>query len=298
VRGRERGIPSRGARGMSGAPDVSVIVPTFRRPEALATLLEALATQTDAGRFEAVVVDDGGGIDDRTLRSASENGVRVLERDHGGPGAARNAGAATARGRFLAFTDDDCEPRPDWVEGLRRRLEANPGCAFGGRIVDARPESTFAIANRVIADHLDRWLNDAGRSPRFYPTMNLGLARDRFLSIGGFDESFRLAGGEDRELCQRWLDRGGRLAPAPEAVVVHDHPLDLPGFWRQHMNYGRGARTLRRRRARGDLERPGFYRELLLRGLRHGPRVFALLLVSQAATAVGFARERRRGEVE
>src|SRR3954464_4102542 len=94
-------------------PTFSVIVPTFRRPAALARGLEALACQTlPPERFEVVVADDGSGAPphDVVARFKARISVRLVEAPHGGPGAARNVAATRANGRFLALTDDDCAP--------------------------------------------------------------------------------------------------------------------------------------------------------------------------------------------
>jgi glycosyltransferase involved in cell wall biosynthesis len=267
-------------------------------------MLEALDRQEEVpGGFEAVVVDDGGGLEDALVESDLTARVRArfLRQANTGPGVARNHGVREARGRFLAFTDDDCEPDPAWARSLVARLEASPDVAFGGRIVEARRDSPYAIANAVVLDHVEAHLNSP--EPRFYRTMNLALARERFLETGGFDPFFHV-GGEDREFCLRWFERGLRLRPAPEAIVVHDRPLDLRGFWRQHLNYGRGACRLRQRRS-GDearLERGSFYRDLLVAGARagRGPgqlAVAALVVLSQLATTVGFLLEMRKRRV-
>src|SRR5437764_9153090 len=118
-------------------PPFSVIVPTYRRDAALARCLEALAHQTlSSDRFEVVVADDGSGAPPRDLvaRFGARLSITLIEAAHGGPGAARNAAAARARGRFLALTDDDCAPDPAWLATLERTLEREPDALVGGRV--------------------------------------------------------------------------------------------------------------------------------------------------------------------
>lgn len=84
------------------APRFSVIVPGHGRPGPLAACLRALARQDyPADRYEVIVVDDGSepplGPGD-----ADDPRVRWLRQPHAGPAAARNAGAATARGELLS----------------------------------------------------------------------------------------------------------------------------------------------------------------------------------------------------
>ena len=75
---------------------------------------------------------------------------------------------------------------------------------------------------------------------------------------------------------------------APDAVVAHHPELDLDRFWRQQVRYGRGGQRLRRvRPTAGRLQAPTFYLDLLRAGAAQGPSVAALVVLAQAATAVG-----------
>src|SRR5258705_2165999 len=101
---------------MADAPTVSIVVPTFARPAQLRRCLEGIARlEAGTSSFEVIVVDDGGPEPLDTLVASSADGldIRLIRQPRGGPAAARNAGAALARGVFLAFIDDDCTPAPD-----------------------------------------------------------------------------------------------------------------------------------------------------------------------------------------
>ena len=287
-------------------PLFSVVVPTFRRSAQLAACLDALARQEFAReRFEAIVVNDGGPEPREALaRLEGRLDVVLITQAHAGPAAARNAGARRARGRFLAFTDDDCAPDPAWLKALEARLTKAPEHAVGGRTVNALPRNLFSTASQSLTEYLYEYFDaDAGRAA-FFASNNLALPSELFAAVGGFDESFPLAAGEDRELCDRWRARGYELTYAPEAVVRHAHALTLRSFWRQHFNYGRSAVHFRRARAgRGGgavrVEPADFYARMLRHPFAREPRlraslVSALIVVSQAANAAGFFRERLR----
>ena len=64
--------------------------------------------------------------------------------------------------------------------------------------------------------------------------------------MASVDAAFSAGTAEDRELCERWLQSGRRIVYAPDLVVGHAHHLDFAGYFRQHFNYGRGARSYRR----------------------------------------------------
>jgi GT2 family glycosyltransferase len=291
-------------------PTFSIVIPTYRRPERLAACLAALARlDYPRERFEVIVVDDGSGAPPAALVAAQAGRLTVtlVEAVHAGPAAARNAGAARARGDYLAFTDDDCAPDPGWLRALARAATSAPGQMLGGRTVNALADNLWAAASQVLVEYLYAYYNSGAAGTgeaRFFTSNNLALPADDFRALGGFDGRFPLAAGEDRDLCDRWLAAGHRMTYAPAAVVRHAHALTPRRFWRQHLTYGRGAWRFHRGRAergrgRLRLETIGFYAGLVrfpfgrARGWR-AAALAALLIVSQAANAAGFALERAR----
>lgn len=289
-------------------PRFSVIVPTRDRPRSLERCLANLAAlRPPPGGFEVLVVDDGS----RRLPAALVESLpprleaRLIRQDAGGPARARNRGAAEARGEVLAFTDDDCTADPRWLEAFAARGAVSGGGGYGGRTINRMASNLYAAASQLLIDHLFRYYNqDAGRVPIFLSN-NLALPRSTFERLGGFDESFRRAGGEDRELCDRWTRTGHRLSYVPDALIHHHHDLTLAGYLRQQFNYGRGARRYHEIRIRAGLERPpvepwAFYRELLQSPYRRGAttrlRLSALLVLSQVANVAGYASLALGGE--
>jgi cellulose synthase/poly-beta-1,6-N-acetylglucosamine synthase-like glycosyltransferase len=282
-------------------PFFSIVVPTFERPASLANCLQSLALlDYPRDRFEVIVVDDGSEAPPHAtiagLRCKID--VTLLTQPHAGPAAARNAGAAQARGTFLAFTDDDCRPAPNWLNTLSARFAAAPGSAVGGRTLNALSDNPYSSASQLLIDYLYSYYDaDPGRA-RFLTSNNLAFPTEPFRSLGGFDVRWNHAGAEDRELCDRWRAAGHRMIYTPEVLVYHAHFLTLRTFWRQHFNYGRGAYLYHWSRAgrgkdRMKVEPLTFYLRLLdypFRQPRHTPRLtlLALLLVAQAANLTGF----------
>jgi GT2 family glycosyltransferase len=172
------------------APLVSVVVPTCGRPELLGRCLDALSRQTlDPRLFEIIVVDDS--------------------RTRHGPAVARNRGWRRSRAPIIAFTDDDTEPRPDWLanglNAFRRDVEA-----VSGRVVMPVPD--------VPSDY-ERDARGLERGE--FVTANCFCRREILEEVGGFDEQFRLAWREDSDLQFRLLQAGARIVHAPDAAVVH-----------------------------------------------------------------------------
>ena len=280
---------------MSGeeAPSVSVIVPTYGRPDRLAACLAALAAQ-DHAAFEVIVVDDGSEPPVDAVVREGLGKARYVRQANAGPAAARNKGASLADGPLLAFTDDDCRPGPGWLSALQAAHDAAPGALIGGRTRNGVAGNLYSDASQDLIGFLE----DEDRT--YFASNNIACPKERYDALGGFAESFPLAGGEDRDFGLRWGGRGWPLVQAPSAIVHHHHDLNGRTFWRQHANYGRGARHLRGLGDAGGghrFARLGWYARLVTWPIRtRRPRAFrraALLVVAQAATAWGFAKAGR-----
>ncbi|HKP15860.1 MAG TPA: glycosyltransferase [Gemmatimonadaceae bacterium] len=289
------------------SPAFSVVVPTYQRPASLARCLDALVAQTlDRARFEVIVVDDGSAEPPRGIVAsvAASIDVRLIEQANAGPATARNAGAQASRGAYIVFTDDDCRPDPGWLSAIDGEAVRHPGCAIGGRIVNALDDGLYSTASQLLVEFLYEYFNVDGSEGRFFITSNLALPRESFHRIGGFDVTFPLAAAEDRDLCERWREAGLAMLYSADAIVHHAHELKLRSFCRQHFNYGRGAFHLHRARARrGEqplrVEPPRFYLQLVgypfsRGGGWHAVALSALMALSQGAYVSGYLSERFR----
>jgi GT2 family glycosyltransferase len=277
----------------------TIVVPTHRRPRALAACLAGLAAQVDPpADLEVVVVDDGGGVPLGPVIDGVRDrlDVTLVSQANAGPAAARNAGAERARGDLLAFTDDDCVPRSDWLRTLVALAGSTAGAAVSGRTVNALRDNPYSAAAQLVIDVGYEQTGYGSRGVPFFTTNNLLVPAAAFRALGGFDTSFRTA--EDRDFCARWAASGRRFAHARDAVVDHAHALGLWGFVRLHYEYGRGACRFHRAQAsRGGriAVEPAYYLALARRPLREPPRrragLAGLLAAWLLATTAGFGRE-------
>lgn len=285
-------------------PIFSIIVPTFNRPRQLRRCLQALeALDYPRDRFEVIVVNDGGAhsLDEIVAEFEPQFCLRYVVQPNLGPAAARNKGAKLANGRFLAFTDDDCAPAAAWLRQLAAQLNADPTKMVGGYTKNALHRNPFSITSQLLIDFLYHHYNQTESTARFFTSNNFAVLADLFWQVGGFEEAILLAAGEDRELCDRWLDHGLGMVYLPKAVVYHEHNLQPFSFWRQHFNYGRGAwlyRWLRSQRKDEpvQLESPTFYLDLVSYPLTMAHDIRAVILtgmlcLTQAANATGFLYE-------
>lgn len=256
--------------------------------------------------FEVVVVDDGSAQPLASVCETFGSQVRCIRQDNAGAGPARNRAVAEAKGAFLAFTDDDCLPRPDWLAKLRDAHDGDPKRLVGGYVENGLPDNLFSSASQDLCDYLYEYFDAASGKIDFFTTNNIGCSREGFLAIDGFDETFPRAGAEDRDFGMRWTENGGHLRYVPDALVDHFHGMTLKSFMRQHWNYGRGARILHkqlnaRQSPTPKVEPFRFYRELLLWPIRQegvsGIPKSILMGLTQVAMIAGYGydliRERR-----
>jgi glycosyltransferase involved in cell wall biosynthesis len=282
---------------MPGKPDVSVVIPTRDRLERLEAALAALRAQTlEPDRFEIVVVDDGSTDGTRELLERALDGeprLRSVRLEGRGPAAARNAGWRAASAPFVAFTDDDCEPDPSWLETLLDARAANPDSILQGV---TRPIPREAA---LLSRPFTRTRQIEEPSP-WFATCNIAYPRELLERLDGFDELFPEALGEDTDLGWRALEQGARLEFAGRAVVHHAvEDLGPAGYMRHALRGADAVYAFRRHpglRARtlsyGAFRNPSLARlALALAGLalarRH--RAAALLALPYARNVFGRA---------
>ena len=202
---------------MSAPPDITVVVPTFERPDRLRRLVAALEAQDlEPSRWEAIIVDDASRdgtaatLDELVARS-SVNARAVHLEVNGGPAAARNEGARQARAGVVAFVDDDCVPSPSWLRSYVDAFARNPrlGVVQGLTRRPDLPLGTWTLYRDIT------W-----ETP-WFEGCNIAYRREALLDTGGFDEAIRWY-GEDTSAGWKVVDAGNERDFEPLAVVTHD----------------------------------------------------------------------------
>lgn len=281
-------------KSIAKTPIFSIVIPTRNRHRAIRECVAAcLSLDFSDNRCEILIVDDGS---EPPVAPFDDPRVRLIRQSAAGPAVARNRGIRAAAGKWIALTDDDCRPRPDWLVQLGRVLAESPAALVGGNTVNGLPHNPYTAASQFLVDYLYKYFE---RRPAqwFFTSNNFAGARERFLAVSGFDEGFPFAAAEDRDLCDRWKENGGKLQFVPGAVIDHYHNMSFTDFLRQQFRYGEGARILgARRAARGvELSREPrtFYFGLLGAPFRSGSagraiQLSVLLFLAQAANVAGF----------
>jgi glycosyltransferase involved in cell wall biosynthesis len=253
-------------------PLVTVVVPVKDRRDQMARCLEAcLALEHPS--FEILVADNGStdGTAELVRERAASAPVPVrLEHVDGPVGRVRNVAAQRAAGTYLAFTDSDCLPEPQWLaEGVAAFAGGERvGIVCGPTLPEVPVTGAWAATQDI-----------PGLSGRF-ETCNVLYRRDAFLAGGGFAEDG--FGWEDTAGAYAVRRQGWEVAFAPRAVVRHD--VTYPGL-RWHLRRQRIHLQI----AQMVRDHPEVRRELLWGGVfmnaRHGKFMLALAGAGLAAGA-------------
>lgn len=215
---------------------VSVVVPTFGRPERLRVLLAELLQQDfPVDAYEIIVSDDGSPVSPvaaiEELARSSTVAVRCLTKSNGGPASARNAGAVGARGEYLLFVDDDMSVSPNF---LRTMIETQR--EYGPAVVNCRmrwaltaePEPFEFWYKRRVAEWTQTRVEDLSPlGPEVYQitetmitTQCLALRNEDFKRANGFDTDYPY-GCEDQDLAARLGRQGLRAVLTTKTEIVH-----------------------------------------------------------------------------
>ncbi len=207
-----------------------MIVPAHDAGHLLPDTLAALASSTlPRADWELIVVDDAS--HDHTAREAAPFADRVvtLPAPARGPGGARNAGAAVARGSWLVFIDADVRVHPDTLARFAAHADDGPAdlvAVFGS--YDSRPAVPGLISEYRNLLHRYVHLRGAGEAETFWAGCG-AIRRDAFEAARGFDTArFPRPQIEDIELGYRLRDAGGQIRLDPAIEGTH---LKRWHFW-------------------------------------------------------------------
>ncbi len=232
-------------------PKISLIVCTRNRSARLPQFFAHLARLDFANEdWELVIVDHAS--TDRTPQAIEEFAATTsipVSHVHAVTGAltgAKNVALTHARGEILAFTDDDCYLRPDYLRALTRVFAEHDVGVVGGRVVLHDPTDA-RLSVRDVDTPTDIAPHTFVRAGTIHGA-NMAVRRDVVRAVGGFDPLFgpgtRCMAAEDVEYVARavWAGWGARYDPRP--VVAHDHgrkPGDDTERYRRSYDYGLGA---------------------------------------------------------
>lgn len=240
-------------------PLFSVVVPTFRRLDALKLVLTAWERQTPTDLpFEVVVVDDGSGdgtADFLVAHRPRRYGWRCASQRNAGPAQARNHALALARGSFVLFTGDDIEPSPTL---LAEHWQAHQQSDDPNTVILGLTRWPEDVERTATMRHVDgtgaqqfsyHFLEDGAEYDfRHFYTSNVSLRRSLLdLEPTYFSTDFPSAAFEDAELAYRLAGHGARIIYRRAPLAFHHHPYTAAGFFRRQVRCGAMAEVLHRK---------------------------------------------------
>ncbi|WP_035992340.1 glycosyltransferase family 2 protein [Leptolyngbya sp. KIOST-1] len=217
-------------------PLISAIICTHNRASYLGAAIASVLGQT-YGAFELIVVDNASTDDTRAVVDTFLPHPRLIYAYEStlGLSAARNRGAAIARGSILAYLDDDAEASPHWLTALAAAFAAYPQAAIaGGAVSLIWPQGVVPPSwlSPTLSESLGAYdlgptvhpIADAGQTPR---GLNYAVRKSFLDSVGGFDRQLgrvgkNLLSNEELHLTRQALTAGFEVLFVPAAQVAHN----------------------------------------------------------------------------
>ncbi len=220
---------------------VSVIVSTYGMERIRDThqALDSLLISSDPDSEILVVIDRNEELS-ANIEKHYGGRIRIVISETKGLSNARNLGVEKARGEIVAFMDDDAIACPGWIGSVRKAFTENPEAdAATGRIepewmepgLDWLPRPLYWIVSCTYTDL------PAGEENRTVIGANMAFRKKKLQEIGGFHlqlgavQKWKKRGGkwisktglvgEERDLCIRLLNSGGKIAYSPDMAVKH-----------------------------------------------------------------------------
>lgn len=202
---------------MTADPLVSVIVPHYDQPDALALCLKSLARQSFARDAFEVIVADNGSPKRLALELALHefDGARLVVEARRGAAHARNAALKIARARFIAFIDADCVADDNWLSSGIEGLVSADLCGGDVKVTvvdEARPSGVEAF-EKIFAFRQREYVS----RKKFSVTANLFARRTVVDAVGPFTNGV----SEDVDWCNRAVALGFRLAFNANSIISH-----------------------------------------------------------------------------
>ncbi len=214
---------------------VSVVIPAYNCENTLPIALQSLLTLKNLNPVEIIVVDDGS-TDNTSKIVKTFPMVKYVYQKNSGPAATRNRGFKESTGEIVFFTDSDCIPQEDWIVRCVGHFDKPEIGVVAGTYGIANPENILArsIHSEIMFRH-NRRMPDF---PKSFGSYNFCVRRNIFDLVGGFDESYPFASGEDNDLSYKILEKGYKIYFERSAIVKHFHQINLLKYLREQWRHG------------------------------------------------------------
>lgn len=262
--------------------EISIVIPVRDNFNGIKKLLKYLC-KNRYKFLEAIIVDDGSKepLSYEGLGLKQNNFVKIIRVEGLGPASARNKGVELSKGDWILFIDSDCLITDTLFDIYQNNINGSIGYAGYIKAYQDGILSNYYDSQRILLS----FSKDESNSPQYLVTSNALIWKKAFKIIGGFDESFPLAAGEDVDLGFRLLQIG-QLKYIPNAIIIHDFG-GLLTFFKRFFRYGR---------ANAMLEKKYLTSFLPKKQKVNKPRIifYFLAKLQYVATTSGYLFEKRR----
>lgn len=217
-------------------PLVSIIIPTKDKVDFLIRCIDSILEKTTYENYEIIVVDTNS-VEDTTRKYYEEiqNHPRIhihYWEDEFNYSSVNNFGVDHASGEYFIFLNNDTEiVTPDWIEGMLEHAQHDHIGAVGVKLL--YPDDTIqhagigiglgGVAANLLAlfpDNIKHYYKDVIKNTAAVTAACLMVSKKKFLEIGGFDASFKIA-YNDVDLCLKLLEQGYLNLYTPHVIVYH-----------------------------------------------------------------------------
>lgn len=215
----------------SARPLVSIIIPVHNHPLVTYTCLKSITEVETTISFEVIVIDDCSS--DETPRMLGDvSGIRTLRNETNlGFIASCNAGAKLAHGQYVLFLNNDTIVQPHWLEELVQTFNLVPHAGLVGAKL-LYPDGGLQEAGSIVWNDGSAWnygrFDDPDKPEYCYlrevdycSGACIVLPKELFLQLGGFDDHYAPAYGEDSDLAFKVRQAGKKVLYQPKAEIIH-----------------------------------------------------------------------------
>ncbi len=234
--------------------EVSIIIPTYNRPQILQRTLDCLEKQSAAFPHEVIVVDDcsNAPLPDLGFGKGKRANWKLLRNEKNlGRAATRNRGIRESRGEYILMIDDDIWASPRL---LQAHYEAQK--RIGGGVIIGNMLISDTVINDIWNNYYRSWILNLheqmkiqkdGLPYNFFFTGNVSIPKSVLEKVGLFDETFKSYSSEDTELGYRLSKAKIKMVYESEACAEHFNQETLDSILRKRELWGQSALVLARK---------------------------------------------------
>ncbi len=230
---------------LTSSKEITIIIPVKNNQKGIDLFLDVFfKTHTGNQLPREIIIVDNNSQPPIELQPNFPISVKLLRCTKIGPASARNHGLKNATTEWILFTDSDCVPTTNTLSGYFNTQNGSLGYAGNIKALGNDVISKYYEQQEILVPPKVYETPDEPR-PDYLITANCLVWRSALETIGGFNETINLAGGEDIDLGFR-LRNIGQLSYAFDSIMYHDFGNGLFAFRERFIRYGHGNKIISR----------------------------------------------------